>query len=72
MTDYRLYARRAPPGKLQQIMDEEHESDLHLSKIAEELDEQMMANKLCPLLGLRGQDITAIQRVSVGDTLQMR
>ena len=69
---YEDYAKLAPPGKLQQILDAEHKSDLHLSKIAEELDEQMMANRLCPELGLRKNEIKDIQHRNQYDLMAMR
>lgn len=60
--DYASLATMAPYGKLQMKIDEENRGALHSSKIASQLDEQVMANKLCPRLGLSQREIRDIQR----------
>ena len=57
MSAYQNLAARAPAGSLQEIV-----SDLHLSGIAGELDEDMVVNSLCPVLGLKTAAVRDIQK----------
>ena len=51
---YQDFAKLAPPGKLELVLDEEHNGvDTHLGLIADELDEGEMETSLCPALGLK-------------------
>ena len=66
---YEEYENIAPPGKLKEVLRDEE----HLSLIADELDEQEMVNKLCPVLGLKSQpDVRDIKRKYKDDLAEMR
>lgn len=65
---YDSYAQRAPPKKLQLILDGENEGlDLHLGMIADEFDEDYMQNVLSPRLGLRTRDVKDIVKSNYGN-----
>ena len=59
---YKALAAMAPEGKLQLIVDSENRGDLHLSLIAEELDEDVLADTLCPRWGIKTCHVKDIKK----------
>lgn len=70
--DYATLAKKASLKKLQMRLDEENSGDLHLSQIASQLDEQRMQDDLCPILGIKENEATDIQRQHEDNPLRMR
>lgn len=72
MSSYAELAPMAPAGKLELMLDQQNHGDQHLSLIAEQLDERVMENRLCTVLGLRSNDIRDISRENRDNPMKMR
>ena len=58
---YAYYAANAPPGKLDQVVDADN-ADLHLSKIADEIDHEVLVNDFVPLMGIKNSEVKDVEQ----------
>ena len=58
---YAYYAANAPPGKLDQVVDADN-ADLHLSKIADEVDHEVLVNDFVPLMGIKNSEVKDVEQ----------
>ena len=69
---YKALAAMAPEGKLQLLVDFENRGDLHLTAIAEELDEDVLADTLCPRWGIKPVHVKDIKTKNRDNPQRMR